>query len=99
MARARHLRRRLPIREGDRFGRMTAIAFVRVDAGGNVVWTFECECGARVTWRVSTVASNARRGFGGGSCPTCYRAAVAARAQSPKSSTTPIEGHVAPKEQ
>jgi hypothetical protein len=61
---------------GDRFDRLTAIEraddYVPRQGGREERWVFECMCGARVTWKASTVVSNVRR-LGWCSCPVCYR--------------------------
>jgi hypothetical protein len=64
----------LQVSPGDRFGKLTAVEPAETDAKGNRRWTFQCDCGAMVTWRVSTVTSNVRR-LGWCSCPCCYLAA------------------------
>jgi len=56
---------------------MTALQPRGSDKHHSRIWSFQCDCGTTVTWRVSTVKSNAKAGLpGGGCCPACYRAAV-----------------------
>lgn len=57
---------------GDKFGHLTAIEPAPSDVGGNQRWVFACQCGRRVTWRVSTATSNLRK-LGWASCGHCYR--------------------------
>lgn len=72
-----------PVQTGDRFDQMEAVEFSHRDAKGNVYWRFRCDCSAEVTWRVTTVSSNART-MGWSSCPDCWRAEVARRSGSPQ---------------
>lgn len=59
---------------GERFHKLTAVESIGLDPTGNLRWVFACDCGERVTWRVSTVRSNLKS-LGWCSCTRCYRAA------------------------
>ena len=65
--------RKVEVKAGDKFDRLTAVSEAEPDEGGNQRWLFRCLCGQSVTWRVTTAARNVRK-YLWCSCPDCYQA-------------------------
>lgn len=60
--------------EGLRFGRLVGLAFAFRDRSGHLHWTFDCDCGERVTAKGSNVRSGNTR-----SCGCLHRETSASR--------------------
>lgn len=55
---------RIELEVGQRFGRLTAMAFVRKDKGRPAIWRFRCECGNTHETQASSVMHNLTRSCG-----------------------------------